>query len=182
MRLGIKNDLRGEEVVKKRLRRRRDEYAGLVGDKKKEFDKESLVNPFSDTRLFTTSPDKPVRRILVGIDIGPSEVLIAQELSKKKPIDLILAHHPIGPALAGLHEVMDLQIELLAHYGVPINIADKLTRKRISEIERAVSPAIRRSQAQAISRPPPTQGPRIAATVGCGQDSIAASASPTASW
>jgi hypothetical protein len=46
----------------------------------------------------------------------------------------------------------------------------------------APAPAMRRSQALAISSPPPTQGPRIAATVGTGQDSIAASASPTASW
>jgi hypothetical protein len=47
--------------------------------------------------------------------------------------------------------------------------------------KRADSPAMRRSQAHAISSPPPTQGPRMAATVGCGQASIAASASPTAS-
>jgi putative NIF3 family GTP cyclohydrolase 1 type 2 len=139
VRLGIANDLRGEAVVKKRLQRNQTEYASLSGDKKKEFDQESLKNPFSDTRLFTTRPDKPVRRILVGIDIGPSEVLIAQELSKKKPIDLILAHHPIGPALAGLHEVMDLQAEVLAMYGVPINIAESLTNIRLSEVSRSIS-------------------------------------------
>ncbi|MDP3995110.1 MAG: NGG1p interacting factor NIF3, partial [bacterium] len=38
-------------------------------------------------------------------------------------------------------EVMDMQIENYAHYGVPINVADKIMRSRISEIERAVSPA-----------------------------------------
>lgn len=137
--LGIKNDLRGAGLVKRKLRKKKKEYAALTGEKKKEFDLESLTNPYSDTRMFTNRPDKPVRRILVGIDIGPSEVLIAQELSKRKPIDLILAHHPIGPALAGLHEVMDLQAEVMALYGVPINIAESLTMIRLSEVSRSIS-------------------------------------------
>jgi putative NIF3 family GTP cyclohydrolase 1 type 2 len=139
IRLGIQNDLRGASLVQRKLKRKKEEYTALSGDKKKEFDTESLTNPFSDTRILLGNPDKPVRRILTGIDIGPAEVLIAQELSKKKPIDLILSHHPIGPALAGLHEVMDLQAEVLAMYGVPINIAESLTKIRLSEVSRSIS-------------------------------------------
>lgn len=137
--LGTKNDLRGEAMVTRKLKREKQQYEKLPADKKKEYDTERLTNPFSDTRMFAKNPNKPVRRILAGIDIGPSEVLIARELSKKKPIDLILAHHPIGPALAGLHEVMELQVEVMAKYGVPINVAEGLTSVRLSEVSRSIS-------------------------------------------
>jgi hypothetical protein len=137
--LGIKNDLRGESMVKRKLKRENDLYTKFTSEQKKEYDTERLTNPFSDTRMYVSDANRQVRRILTGIDIGPSEVLIAQELTKKKPIDLILAHHPIGPALAGLHEVMELQAEVLALYGVPINIAESLTKIRLSEVSRSIS-------------------------------------------
>lgn len=53
---------------------------------------------------------------------------------------MIIGHHPIGVSLAGLHEVMDLQIEMMASYGVPINVAEALLTKRISQVERGISP------------------------------------------
>jgi putative NIF3 family GTP cyclohydrolase 1 type 2 len=137
--LGMKHDLRGEAVVRRKLKREKEQYAKLPADKKKEYDLERLTNPFSDTRMFVQHPNKPVRRILAGIDIGPAEVLIANELVKKKPIDLILAHHPLGPALAGLHEVMELQVEVMTKYGVPITVAENLTKIRLSEVSRSIS-------------------------------------------
>ncbi len=139
IKLGIQNDLRGAEVVQKRLKREKDLYNKLSDQDKKEFDKEKLVNPFSDSRMFTNNPDKLVKRILVGIDIGTEELLLAKELAKDKPIDLVLSHHPIGPALAGLHEVMHLQAEIMEKYGVPINIAQNLTKLRLEEVSRSVS-------------------------------------------
>ncbi|PIT90227.1 MAG: NGG1p interacting factor NIF3 [Candidatus Komeilibacteria bacterium CG10_big_fil_rev_8_21_14_0_10_41_13] len=137
--LGIKNDLRGQALVKRKLKRVKEAYDNLPEAKKAEFDQERLTNPFSDTRYFG-NPDKKVKRVLAGIDMDVAEVLMAKELSKDQPIDLILAHHPTGPALAGLHEVMDLQVELLAKYGVPINIAESLTQIRMSEVARGISP------------------------------------------
>ncbi|MFA6099181.1 MAG: NGG1p interacting factor NIF3 [Patescibacteria group bacterium] len=138
--LGIKNDLRGETVVRKRLARKNKIYENLPAEKKREFDLESLTNPFSDSRMYAQNPDKPVRRILAGIDVETEEILLASELSRQKPIDLVLAHHPVGPALAGLHEVMDLQAEVLAMYGVPINIAESLMRIRLQEVSRSIAP------------------------------------------
>jgi hypothetical protein len=41
--------------------------------------------------------------------------------------------------LAGLDEVMHLQADVLAQYGVPINIAESLMKPRISEVSRGVS-------------------------------------------
>ncbi|MDP2684684.1 MAG: NGG1p interacting factor NIF3 [bacterium] len=139
IKLGIQNDLRGAEVVRKRLKREKELFNKLSDKEKKDFDKENLVNPFADSRMFTDNPNKTVTRIMVGIDIGTEELLLAKELSKDKPIDLVLAHHPIGPALAGLHEVMHLQAEIMEKYGVPINVAENLTNIRLEEVARSVS-------------------------------------------
>ena len=143
--LGISSDLRGSKVVKDKLTRVKAKYQKLSDEQKKEFDEEKLTNPFSDTRFFG-DPNKKVKRVLAGVDIETGEVMLAKELSNKKPIDLVISHHPLGSALAGLDEVMSLQVELLAKYGIPINIAENLTRLRMSEVSRGVSP-INHSQA-----------------------------------
>jgi len=141
IKLGIQNDLRGQTVVKRKLQCVNEQYKELSSEKKKEFDTEALTNPFSDTRMFASDPQKQIKRILAGIDMDTGEVMLAHELSKDKPIDLILSHHPIGPALAGLHEVMDLQAEVLAQYGVPITTAESLMKIRLDEVSRSVSAA-----------------------------------------
>lgn len=135
--LGIKNDLRGRQACQKKLVREKEKFEKIAknGTGKEFYDQERLKNPFSDTRFFG-DPNKKIKKILTGIDISVSELLIAKELS----VDLVISHHPLGIALAGLDDVMELQIELLASYGVPINIAEKMTKKRISEISRALSP------------------------------------------
>lgn len=132
--LGIENDLRGKQRVQKNLKRNNEQYNKLSSEKKKEFDKESLVNPYSDTRVFHDH-GRDIKKILVGIDIQPSEILMAKELG----CDLVISHHPIGSALADLGDVMHLQAEVLAGYGVPINVAEGLTKERISEVARGIS-------------------------------------------
>jgi len=136
IKLGIENDLRGSARVKKILKRTREKYDKLTGEKKKEFDKESLTNPYSDTRVLFDH-GKEVKKIMVGIDIGPAELMMAKDME----VDLVISHHPIGSALADLGDVMNLQSEVLANYGVPINIAESLTKERISEVARGVSAA-----------------------------------------
>jgi len=138
--LGIKNDLRGSAFVQKKLKYINDKYKELKPEEKKEFDQEILTNPYADSRVLTDGLNKKVKRVLVGIDIEVGEILLANELSKKKPIDLIIAHHPEGVSLAGLGDVMDLQIELLHKYGIPINIAEDITKLRMSEVNRGVNP------------------------------------------
>ena len=134
VKLGIEHDLRGEARVRKILRKTKERYEKLSGEKKKEFDVESLHNPYSDSRVFIDH-GREVKKVLVGIDIQPAEILIAKELG----CDLVIAHHPVGSALADLGDVMHLQAEVLAMYGVPINIAEALTKERISEVARGVS-------------------------------------------
>lgn len=136
--LGIKNDLRGEEKVKKMLRRVKEKYDNFSVEQKEEFDKEKLTNPYSDTRILFDSGKKSIKKILAVIDMGPEEVLLSDKLGD---IDAIISHHPEGKALADLSDVMHLQAEVLYQYGVPIHIAESLLRERISEVSRHMSPA-----------------------------------------
>ncbi len=138
--LGIKNDLRGTAAVKRHLIRMKDRHKALTAEDRESYDQEDLWNPYSDTRVYIGELSKVVKRVAVGIDVGTSELLLAHELSKQKPIDLVITHHPVGPGLAGLHEVMHLQAEVLAKYGVPINVAEGLLRVRIDEVSRKTSP------------------------------------------
>lgn len=135
---GIEADFRGKEGVEKMLGRKKEKFERLSLEKKEETDKNSLENPFSDSRILNVAEDKEIKRVLVGIDIEPAEILLAKELGN---IDLIISHHPLGKALANLSEVMELQCDALNKYGVPINIAEGLMRERISEVARGVNAA-----------------------------------------
>jgi len=133
---GIEADFRGKEGVEKLLKRRKEKYEKLSEKEKEEFDLESFKNPYLDSRILNIAEDKEVKKILVGIDIEPAEILLAKEIDN---IDLIISHHPLGKALANLHEVMELQCDVLNQYGVPINIAEGLMKERIEEVARGVN-------------------------------------------
>jgi len=138
VKLGMEHDLRGSAEVKRYLDRIKKKYDKLSKEDKAEFDQEKLSNPFSDTRLLVDNQRKQIKKILVGIDMEGPELLLAKQMGD---IDLVLAHHPEGEALAGLAEVMELQAQVLAVYGLPINIAESLTKPRMNEVDRGVSPA-----------------------------------------
>ena len=136
IRLGIKADLRGEAKVKKYLARAEKNYEELNAKAKEEFDKEKLTNPYSDTRILVDLKKKQIKKILIGVDMEGPELLLAEKLG----VDLVITHHPEGKALADLHSVMDLQAQVLADYGVPINIAESVIKPRIAEVSRGISP------------------------------------------
>jgi hypothetical protein len=141
VKMGISADPRGEAGVKKLLARRKKKYEELPASKKKEFDREDLVNPYTDSRIFLGDNNLSVKKILAGIDINAAEVLLADRLNQKgEGIDLLLTHHPEGGSLASLHEVMDVQADIWAKYGVPINIAEGVMHDRIGEVQRRFSP------------------------------------------
>jgi putative NIF3 family GTP cyclohydrolase 1 type 2 len=138
---GIEFDPRGGELVRKELEQLNWTYKSLNEKEKKEFDLESLTNPYSDTRILYGDPKKDVKTILVGIDMEAPELLLAERLNeKKKRIDLVMAHHPEGRALAGLYQVMHIQADILNKIGVSINVAEGLMKERISEVERGILP------------------------------------------
>ena len=140
IKMGIESDLRGKDFVLKQLKKTKEKYQKLPKEKKEEFDKEKLTNPYSDSRVFASNSDKKVNKIMAGIDIDTAELLLAKYLndSSGKKIDLVLGHHPLGSALNDIHGVMHLQADILAQYGVPINIAESVMRPRINEIARGV--------------------------------------------
>jgi putative NIF3 family GTP cyclohydrolase 1 type 2 len=136
--LGIKNDLRGEDYVRRLLEKLKKKKEEMTAKELTSFDEESLTNPYSDSRILNLADDtREIKKVLVGIDIEGPELLYAQQ---RGDIDLVIAHHPDGIALADLSDVMHLQAQVLAQHGVPINIAESVIKPRISEISRGVSP------------------------------------------
>ena len=138
---GMEQDPRGKDFVQKELKKLKKKFDALSKPEQEEFDQERLANPYSDTRILNGTGDEQIKRILVGIDIDVAEVLLADRLTEKgRKIDLIVAHHPEGGALAALHRVMYMQADIAHLLGVPVNIADALLEKRISEVERKLLP------------------------------------------
>lgn len=139
----INEDPRGKKQVKELLEDVKEDYKNLSEKEKKFFDKEKLVNPYTDSRiLFNSDKKTKIKRILAGIDIGTEELLLAKELTKSgNKIDAVVAHHPLGVARAqGLGEMMRIQEEIAIKWGVPINVVEKLMEPRIQEVVRALAP------------------------------------------
>jgi len=139
---GIEQDPRGEKAIGKILSRVKKDYEELKPADKQDFDKEALVNPYADTRILNGDPNKNIKSLLVGIDMEVGEVLLADRMKEiGKPVDLVVAHHPEGKALAGFYKVMQMQSDIAAQIGVPISIAESLIDERMKEVERRVHPA-----------------------------------------
>jgi len=134
--MGMDSDFRGRDGVQKLLDGKKKKFDKLSEKDKEDFDKDALENPYLDSGVYNISDDKEIKKVLVGIDIGSEEVLIAKELGD---IDLVIAHHPMGKGLAQLADVMELQADVYNYYGVPINVAEGLMRERISEVARGVN-------------------------------------------
>jgi putative NIF3 family GTP cyclohydrolase 1 type 2 len=138
IKLGVDADFRGRDGVVGFLNRKKKHYDKLDEKAKQSFDQEALRNPYLDSRVLHIDSDKEIKKIMIGVDIGPAELLIAKELGD---IDLVISHHPLGKGLAHLADVMHLQADVLNQYGVPINIAEGLLSERISEVARGVNSA-----------------------------------------
>ena len=136
---GIELDPRGEEEVRSALKDEKKAYDDLKD--KAAYDEERLTNPYADSRILYGDADREVKRMLVGIDMEVGEVLLADRLSEKgQKIDLIMAHHPEGRAMASLYDVMGMQSAILAKYGLPMHIGEGLMDERIKEVERRLLP------------------------------------------
>lgn len=139
--MAIKSDPRGTDFVKKLLLKRKKEYEELKEKHKKYFDKESFTNPYQDSGIIYGDPKKEVKKLLTGIDADATELLLVDRLNQKgAKIDLVIGHHPIGMTLAALHDVMDLQTDVFAGVGVPVNLIDALMRERMEMIKRRIHP------------------------------------------
>lgn len=137
---GMEFDPRGKAEIKRALEREKKAYEKLEGVEKEVYDTERLKNPFADTRILWGERDAEIRGILVGIDMEAPELLLADRLrSRGERIDLVLAHHPEGKALAGVPDVMALQVDVMAAAGVPVNVGEAVMTARIGEVTRGIS-------------------------------------------
>lgn len=139
--VGIKNDPRSQADIEKYLADQKKTYNELSEKAKLYFDTEKFANPYSDTRILYGSESEEIASILVGIDVETQDLLLAANLrASGKKIDAVLAHHPVGKALAELGDVMSIQEDLLNQSGVPINVAQDLMHSRILEVRRGLMP------------------------------------------
>jgi len=139
--MGIEADPRGREGVEHYLTLTRRRYEKLPDYQQAVFDKEELTNPYVDTRIYVGDPDLEVTKLIGGIDMEVGEVLLADRLREKGvSIDAIYAHHPHGMALAKLDRVMEMQADIWASYGVPINVGESVLDERRIEVKRRFMP------------------------------------------
>jgi putative NIF3 family GTP cyclohydrolase 1 type 2 len=138
---GMSKDPRSKEAVERLLEKENKQFGEMKDEEKKEYDQDKLFNPYGDTRVLFGDPELEVTRVLTGIDMETGEVLLADRVSDQgKKIDLIIAHHPEGKAMAALYQVMRVQEDILAKFGVPINIAEGIMASRISEVKWGLMP------------------------------------------
>lgn len=139
--MGIEADPRSTGEVDKFLSRQKESYEKLSDEDKENYDPERLTNPFADTRILFGDPDMEVESLIVGIDMEAQEVVLADRLREKgEQIDLVLAHHPEGKALAALADVMGVQADIWHQAGVPINVGEAVLEGRQSEVMRMMMP------------------------------------------
>jgi putative NIF3 family GTP cyclohydrolase 1 type 2 len=141
IKMGIDGDFRSKAQIEKYLERIKDRYEKLSIDKKKLFDKQRLVNPYVDTGIQFDNENKKIKRVMAGIDAGLGEIMVARHISdhdQKHPIDAVIGHHPIGKSLADMGEVMEMMVDLMHMYGVPINVAEGILRERIEQVKRSL--------------------------------------------
>ncbi len=137
---GIAEDIRSQKQIDRFLSNKKKEYRELEGTKKEIFDSYSFKSPYLDSRIIHGDPETEVDQAWIGIDTDTAELLMIKQVSEtEKKVPLVISHHPLGRAYPNFYEVMDLQTDHLSKAGVPISVAENLTRKRKAEVARRLS-------------------------------------------
>lgn len=77
-------------------------------------------------------PGEDIHKVLIGIDMETPEILLGKQLG----YDCVVSHHPKAEnAVVDFHKVMDVQIDKMVSFGVPINKAQKVLRKKQQSVE-----------------------------------------------
>ncbi|HAR44774.1 MAG: NGG1p interacting factor NIF3 [Nitrospirae bacterium GWC2_57_13] len=138
---GIDADPRGRQAVERELVQVRTAFDELKPVDREFFDRESLSNPYADSRILHGDPERAIRKVFVGVDIETAELVLADRLNEKGAgIDLVVSHHPEGRAYATIYDVMKMQADILHRFGVPINVAEGILSGRMKEVERKLMP------------------------------------------
>jgi len=77
-------------------------------------------------------PGEDLKKVLIGIDMETPEMLLAKELG----YDCVVSHHPKADGTkVDFFKVMDVQIDKMVSFGVPINKAQKMLKKKQTTVE-----------------------------------------------
>lgn len=95
---------------------------------------------YADSAILYGNGSRRVGKVLVGIDIDTSELLLADRLRAAGKVDCVLSHHPSGGAYAGLFKVMGVQVDLLRKAGLDQKAAEGFLQERMAEVERKILP------------------------------------------
>ncbi len=140
VRKGMELDPRSRDALDEQMTQARSAYDAADEGGKLGLDTERFTNPYGDTRIVHGDPGAHVRRIVCGIDIDGTEILMADRLRDHgRPVDLVLGHHPsaIGGALGSRVDTIWPQVALSSDFGVPEHVATKLVRKASQGDERS---------------------------------------------
>jgi putative NIF3 family GTP cyclohydrolase 1 type 2 len=81
---------------------------------------------------------KNIKKVLVAIDVGTAELLLASSLG----CDAVIAHHPLGKAAVNFYKVFDRHVDYMVEHGVPKKIAKEATAKLKERVETRTHAAI----------------------------------------
>ncbi|MBI3859396.1 MAG: hypothetical protein HY296_04045 [Thaumarchaeota archaeon] len=76
-------------------------------------------------------PGTGIKRVLFAIDAGTPEILLA----KQRGYDLLIAHHPVGPARLSFPKVVYRHAQFMAEKGVPAKVAKQATGELVEKTE-----------------------------------------------
>lgn len=79
---------------------------------------------------------KEIRKALFAIDANAPELVMAKSLG----YDLVIAHHPVGPARLTFPRVVERHLGYMLEKGVPKGAAERATRELVSRIEVTAHP------------------------------------------
>jgi putative NIF3 family GTP cyclohydrolase 1 type 2 len=74
---------------------------------------------------------KNISKVLIGIDIGTAELMLAKQLG----CDGVIAHHPIGIAAVNFYKVFDRHLDYMIEHGIPKKIAREAVEKLKERME-----------------------------------------------
>ena len=120
--IGREVDPRGREALDRQLEQRRQEYAALPDWRKPYYDRERFNNPYGDVRIVNGPEDTVLNTILMGVNIGTQELLLADNLrGGGTRIDAVISHHTNGigvPADTLIYDTVPYLVDLLEGAGV----------------------------------------------------------------
>ncbi len=76
-------------------------------------------------------PGRTIKKVLFSVDAGSAEIMLAKEMG----YDLLIAHHPVGPARLTFSQVVRRHVDFMLEKGVPKKVAEEATGELVSRID-----------------------------------------------